>query len=84
MPTLPFGSAPMIRLDPQPTSSTAPWPAISSVMCLIALPLPVALQPDGAVVRAIVVVGGEDRVAQLPQRPERAHVVGADADERAW
>ena len=47
---------------------------------LEALALPVALQPDGAVVRAIVVVGGEDRVAQLPQRPEAAQVVGADAE----
>ena len=44
------------------------------------LPLPVALQPDGAVVRAVVVVGREDRVAQLPQRPEAAQVVGADAE----
>ncbi len=32
--TLPGGSAEMIRLDPQPTSSTGPWPEMSSVMCL--------------------------------------------------
>jgi hypothetical protein len=34
MQTLFFSSAPMIRLDPQPTSRTRPWPATSCVMCV--------------------------------------------------
>ncbi len=40
--------------------------------------LPVALQEDSAVVCAVVVVGGEDRVAQHPQLAERAQAGHAD------
>src|SRR5262245_16463808 len=46
----------------------------------VALPLPVALQGDGAVVSARVVVGAEDRVAQLPEVPKGAHIRPAEPD----
>jgi hypothetical protein len=57
----------------------------------VPLALPVALERDDAVVRACVVVGGEDRVADLPQRPERPRIgkpepehAGVRASMAAW
>src|SRR5579885_3823375 len=47
----------------------------------MAAALPVALDRDDAVVGALVVVGGFERVAQLPHPRRRPYLIDAEADE---